>query len=138
MPVVEALIKTEENGTISFGNYELEQKTKLSDFEFAGDLYKVKTYRDITRLEKNGSLEYESTPGTAVHDFKVTDREVTFFVEGFDDSQITLELESDSEYKVVIDDLNSGNMKTKLGGKLTINVPLGDGDTSKIKITKIS
>lgn len=137
MPVIEELIRTEANGTISFGNFELDQKTKLSDFAFEGDLYKVKTFRDITRLEKNGSLIYESTPGTSVMDFKVTDKEVTFFVEGFDDSQITLELESESEYKVLIDDLNAGTMKTKLGGKLTINVSLGDGNTSKVKIAKL-
>ncbi len=137
MPVVEELIRTEANKTISFGNYELDQKTKLSDFESEGDLYKVKTFRDITRLEKNGSLLYESTPGTSVMDFRVTEREVSFYVEGFTDSQITLELESESEYKVLIDDLHAGNMKTKLGGKLTINVPLGDGDTSKIQIIKL-
>ena len=80
MPVVEELIRTEANKTISFGNYELDQKTKLSDFESDGDLYKVKTFRDITRLEKNGSLLYESTPGTSVMDFRVTEREVSFYV----------------------------------------------------------
>ena len=43
MSVVKELIRTEENGTISFGNYELVVKSKLSDFEFDGDMYKVKT-----------------------------------------------------------------------------------------------
>ena len=42
MSVVKELIRTEENGTISFGNYELAVKSKLSDFEFDGDMYKVK------------------------------------------------------------------------------------------------
>ena len=43
MAVIEALIQKEENGTLSFGNYDLETKTKLSDFEDNGDLYKIKT-----------------------------------------------------------------------------------------------
>ena len=44
MSVVKELIRTEENGKISFGNYELAAKSKLSDFEHDGDMYKVKTY----------------------------------------------------------------------------------------------
>ena len=66
MSVIKELLRTEEDGTISFGNYELDQKSKLSDFEYNGDAYKVKTFREITKLEKNGMLVYESVPGTAV------------------------------------------------------------------------
>ena len=44
MAVVEELIRTEADGGISFGNYELDTKTKVSDFEYEGDLYKVKTF----------------------------------------------------------------------------------------------
>ena len=50
MPVVEELIRTEQDGTISFGNYKLGQKSKKSDFEYQGDIYKVKTYNEITKL----------------------------------------------------------------------------------------
>ena len=32
MPVIRTLIKTEQDGGISCGNYELEEKTKRSDF----------------------------------------------------------------------------------------------------------
>ena len=42
MPVVEELIRTEQDGTISFGNYKLGQKSKKSDFEYQGDIYKLK------------------------------------------------------------------------------------------------
>ena len=51
MSTIKELIRTEEAGGISFGNYELETKSKLSDFEYDGDLYKVKTFREITKLE---------------------------------------------------------------------------------------
>ena len=59
MAVIEALIQKEENGTLSFGNYDLETKTKLSDFEYNGDLYKIKTFKEITKLEKNGLFVYK-------------------------------------------------------------------------------
>ena len=36
MAVVKELIRTEDNGTISFGDYELSQKSKLSDYQHAG------------------------------------------------------------------------------------------------------
>ena len=43
MAVVKELIRTEENGTISFGDYEKNQKSKVSDYPHQGDMYKVKT-----------------------------------------------------------------------------------------------
>ena len=39
MAVVKELIRTEENGAISFGDYELAQKSKLSDYQHQGDMY---------------------------------------------------------------------------------------------------
>ena len=56
MSVVSELIRTEADGTISFGNYELPAKSKKSDFEHDGDLYKVKTFKEITKLERNACL----------------------------------------------------------------------------------
>ena len=53
MAAIKNLIQTEADGSISFGDYELPAKKKLADFEYKGDLYKVKTYSDITRLERN-------------------------------------------------------------------------------------
>ena len=50
MAVVKELIRTEENGSISFGNYELSQKSKVSDYPHQGDMYKVKTFQEITKL----------------------------------------------------------------------------------------
>ena len=58
---------------LSFGDYTLSSKTKLDGFEFQGDVYKVKTFSEITKLEKNGMFVYESVPGTAVEDFKASE-----------------------------------------------------------------
>ncbi|MGN6712135.1 endosialidase [Anaerocolumna jejuensis] len=137
MSVVKELIRKESNGTISFGNYELSEKSKVNDFEHNGDLYKVKTFREITKLEKNGMIVYESVPGTSVTDLDISEREISFKVEGFEDSQITLELEAEKEYKIFIDDTNLGKMKTNLGGKLNFSVELGNSEQAEVKIIKL-
>lgn len=63
MPVIESLIRSEADGTISFGNYKLDTKSKLDNFEHAGDLYKIKTFYEITKLERNGSFVYRIRTG---------------------------------------------------------------------------
>lgn len=137
MSVIKELLRAEEDGTLSFGNYELDTKSKLSDFEFNGDLYKVKTFKEITKLERNGMLVYESVPGTTVTGFKSTDDEMVFCVEGNDDAQVTVEAEDGAEYRVYIDDANAGQMKAKLGGKLVLSFEINKGMTSKVRIKKM-
>lgn len=137
MAIVKELLRTEENGSISFGNYDLDTKTKLSDFKFQEDTYKVKTFREITRLEKNGGVVYESVPGSAVHEYKETERQVTFYVEAPDDVQITVELEPEKEYKVYVDDTNIGKMRSNLGGKINFSIELNEGEQAKVNILKL-
>ena len=48
MAVVSELIRCESDGTISFGDYSLETKSKLDNVSHQGDLYKVKTFKEIT------------------------------------------------------------------------------------------
>ena len=117
MPVVEELIRAEQDGTISFGNYKLGQKSKKSDFEYQGDIYKVKTYNEITKLERNEMFVYESVPGTVAEHFKVTDDSIEFEVEGDKDAQITVQLENDTDYEVYVDGAAVGSMKTNMSGK---------------------
>lgn len=136
MPVVNELIKKEADGSISFGNYLLEKKSKVENFEYKGDLYKVKTFKEITKLEKNGLFVYESVPGTVVNNLNVTDQGMEFKVYGYDDSQITVELESDTEYIIFINEKRAGKMKTNLGGKLALSVELAEGKDAFVKIQK--
>ena len=89
------LIRVSENGGLGFGDYTLAEKSKLSDFPHQGDLYKVKTFAEITKLERNGSFVYESVPGTKVENYKEEDRTVYFLVEGNAATQITLDLEEE-------------------------------------------
>ena len=136
MAGIAELITTGSDGTLSFGNFDLDSKQKRSDYEFEGDLYKVKTFKEITKLERNGLFVYESVPGTVVREMKTTDAEVSFQVEGWEDASITLELEPETEYDVTIAGANIGKMKTNLGGKLVLSVEMDLGSVYEIKVVK--
>lgn len=136
MAIVKELLRTEEDGRLSFGDYTLASKTKLDNFEFEGDLYKVKTFSEITKLEKNGMFVYESVPGSTVENFKLTDTEVVFQISAPEDVQFTLELEPESEYEVLLDGVSAGKMTTNLSGKLSVSVEISEGEAVDVKVEK--
>ena len=136
MAVVKELLRSEADGAISFGNHKLEQKAKVEDYEHAGDLLKVKTFREITKLEKNGMFLYESVPGTSVNGFTEKENGVEFTVEGDEDAQITVGLEDDTEYDVYVNDEKIGRMKTNLSGKLNISVEFSGAEQVAVKVIK--
>ena len=136
MAAVKELLRAEADGTLSFGDYTLKSKTKLDGFEFQGNIYKLKTFSEITKVEKNGMFVYESVPGTAVENFKASEKEISFLVSGDKDAQVTLELEADSEYVVYMDDMNVGDMKTNLSGKLSVSAELSPDKRVEIKVVK--
>lgn len=136
MAVVEELLRSESNGDISFGNHELAQKAKLEDYEHAGDIYKVKTYQAMTKLEKNGLFLYESVPGTSVYEFCENEQGISFEVEGNQDAQITVGVDDDSEYEVIVAGVSAGVMKTNLSGKLSISVELEGAGKVAVKLLK--
>lgn len=136
MAVVEELLRSEAGGAISFGNHKLDRKSKLEDYEHQGDLFKVKTYNEITKLEKNGMFLYESVPGTSVLNFMETENGVEFIVEGDEDSQITVGLTDDTEYEVFVDGKSVGTMKTGLGGKLSLSVELETAGEVPVRIVE--
>ena len=117
MAAVKELLRAEADGALGFGDYTLSSKTKLDGFEFQGDVYKVKTFSEITKLEKNGMFVYESVPGTAVEDFKASEREGSFKVSG-------------------TEDVNVGDMTTNLSGKLSVSAELDPNKEIEIKIIK--
>ena len=136
MAAVKELIRVEADGSISFGDYELASKTKLGDFNHQGDLYKVKTFKEITKLERNDLFVYESVPGTAVQNFRVLADSVEFEVDGPEDAQITLGMEENTEYLTEVDDHESGRIKTGRGGKLVLSVELGGKENVSVKVVK--
>ena len=58
MAVIDELIREEENGSISFGNYELDTKTKKDGFEYKRINWKRATHRNppLTQSAKRPKL----------------------------------------------------------------------------------
>ncbi len=131
------LIRVAKDLSLGFGDYTLSEKTKLSDFEFEGDIYKVKTFKDLTRLEKNDMFMYESEPGTSVEGLIVKDNVLNFMVEGDGSTQITLGLEDDSEYDVSVNGNDFGKMVTNMGGKLVLSAELEKNKPQMIIVKKL-
>ncbi len=93
MSVIEELIRLGNNGTISFGNYLLDSKKKVLDFEV--------------------------------------------IVESGEDLQLTLELEPETEYKILIDNVNVGKIKTNMAGKVNFSIEMQQNVTKTVEIKKI-
>jgi hypothetical protein len=120
--------------TISFGDFKSAKKLKLQA-QIDGDEYSVKTYRDITRLEKNGQLLLETVPGAEVHDFILDENGASFKLVGAEDTQTTVALFPEAEYTLVCGDTKTV-IKTNRYGKAIFNAELESG-AKTISLSKI-
>ncbi len=128
MSVIEKGIVVNSNSTISFGNHIASEKVKIDDFKVAGDVYKLRTYNEVTRLTKNHVLVFESTPGLSVHNFVYSSEKVEFCAYGNESSQITVELTPDSTYKILCNGGVAFEAKANaISGKLSFSAELVDG-----------
>lgn len=130
------LIKKESDGSLTFGDYTLQEKTKQDDFKSDGSSYKVKTYNEITRLERDGVLVYESVPGTNVTSLKGNDDGISFTAEGSKDAQITVGVEPQTSYGVKVGGESIGLITSNLGGKLSFSVELQDAGKVAVEVAK--
>ncbi len=130
------LIKNEADGTLTFGDYTLSEKKKQEDFKAGGVVYKVKTFKEITRLEGDGDLVYESVPGTNVSGLKKTDTGLVFVAEGGDDAQITVGVEPETSYDVKVGGASIGVISSNLGGKLSFGLELQDLGKVSVEVVK--
>ena len=130
------LIKRESDGSLSFGDYTLQEKTKQDDFKNDGSSYKVKTYNEITRLERDGVLVYESVPGTNVTSLKGSEEGLVFTIEGGKDAQITVGVEPQTSYGVRVGGESIGIITSNLGGKLSFSVELEDAGQVAVEVVK--
>ena len=137
MAVVAELLRSEADGSISFGNHSLAAKAKLEDFPHNGDLYKVKTFQTMTKLEKNGMFLYESVPGTSVNNLVESADGMSFLVEGNEDAQITLGLKEDTEYEVFVAGASVGKMNTRMSGKINLSVELAEAGEVEVKVVEV-
>jgi hypothetical protein len=137
MAIIEEAIRLENDNTISFGDYKAVEKRKVENFEVGEDLYKVRTHKDVTRLSKNTKLLLETVPGAAVHNLSVTEKLTKFTVEGQGSTLITLELESDTHYRVIVDDVTLETIKTNMTGKVGFSAELTENPI-EVKIEKLA
>ena len=68
---------------------------------------------------------------------KLSENGVSFLVEGFEDAQVTLELEPETEYDIKVDGNNAGTMKTNLSGKLSLSVEIDEGKSIPVEVTRL-
>lgn len=136
MGIIQEGIVLNDDKTLSFGNYEITEKLKIIDFNVDGDLYKIRTHNDVTRLSKNSKLLLETVPGATIHNLLVSEKETKFSAEGLGDTLITLELESNTNYSLYINDVNIDKIKTNISGKINFSTTLSK-EPQEIKIEKI-
>jgi len=125
MPALE-IIAHEPNGGLSFGDHTSVEKLKSDDFEVTGDVYKVKTHSEITRVEKNGKLLFESFPGATVRRFRLNEKLCEFSATGASNAQITIELEPETEYELYIGGVSVGKSNSNRSSKFNFSVELND------------
>lgn len=135
MSIINEVIRLEEDNTISFGNYFAVEKIKVENFNVNGDIYKVRTHKDVTRLSKNTKLLLETVPGATVHHLSVGEKTTSFSIEGNGSTQVTLELESETTYSVYIDDVNIDKITTNISGKINFSAELTE-EPQKVRIEK--
>ena len=125
--IVEEILIVEEDGTLSFGNHEAEKKQKIENFPYEGNTYKISTYKEATRLEKNEELVLETIPGATFHNFSKEEdlSRISFSIEGFPTSTIvTVQLEENEVYRIMAGKDNLGSMKSNISGKVKFSVDL--------------
>ncbi|MCR5093280.1 MAG: endosialidase [Lachnospiraceae bacterium] len=133
MAAITELLRAESDGTVSFGDYTLGEKKKVENFSLGGNVYKVKTFREITKLERNDAFVYESVPGTAVSHFETLPGGVNFTAEGVADAQVTLGLKENTTYRIFVNDAEVGAMSTGISGKLSLSLALTEGE-KRVKV----
>ncbi|MCQ2505800.1 MAG: endosialidase [Lachnospiraceae bacterium] len=132
--IMAKLISMNSDKTLNFGCYTIPEKQK-DTLEVGSDVYKVKTFCDVTKLEKNECFEYESVPGTKVEEFKRSSNEVSLKVEGIGSTDLIFELEPEKEYAVCVDGVRGENaVKANIGGKITVSLDLPKDKKVEISI----
>ena len=135
MSIIQEGIILNEDKTLSFGNYEVTEKIKVKDFNVDGNIYKIRTHNEVTRLSKNGNLLLETDPGATIHNLNIKEKETTFLAEGLSDTLITIELEPNTNYSLFINDVNIDKIKTSLSGKINFSTTLSK-EAQQIKIER--
>ena len=130
------IITLEPDNTISFGNYHSDNKLKHENFQFEGNSYNIRTYKETTRLTKNKELLVETVPGSFVHNFHKENGQAFFGITSFANTNITVQLEEDTIYRISAGKHRMGSMSSGVSGKLSFALDLSDGKEQIVRIEK--
>ncbi len=133
MAAEKELIYTEADGSLGFGDYTRNEKGKVNAFEANGDQYRLRTFYETTKLEKNEAFAYESEPGTTVTDYKETEEGVSFIVSGIGSTDIILAVPDVPRARVWMDGSEVA-ADTSLTGKISFRVSLPEGEQHQILV----
>lgn|GEM_PF-844069 len=123
--------------SLTFGNFKTKYKIKVDDFEHKGDLYSLRAHDVVTRLEKNGELLLEATPGAYLVDFTLDGIDgCSFEVFAKENVQITLSLSPEVLYNIVIDGGEAIHAAASRSGKVSFGVELAEGASKKIIVRR--
>ena len=130
-------IAVNKDNTLNFGDFLSKDKQKTDDFIVDGDNYSLRTYDQATKLSKNTELALETVPGTSINSFFTKEKEfVSFSVEGFASTIITVNLEPNTTYRIKSNKENIGGMSTNSSGKIKFSLDLTNGKTQNVSIEK--
>lgn len=127
------LIYAQADGSLAFGDYTLNEKGKVNAFEAEGDQYRLRTFYETTKLEKNEAFAYESEPGTAVENYAETEEGLSFSVSGIGSTDIIVAV-PDVRKAAVRMDGNEVAVGRGLTGKISFRVSLPEGEKHRIEI----
>jgi hypothetical protein len=136
MPIVPEGIGLNADKTINFGNHAVSEKIKVKDFDADGHLYSVKTHNEVTRLEQDGKMLIECVPGASFFGFSLAEAGIVCEASGAGETNFTLELAPDTEYRFYVGGPAIGSMKSARSGKISFSAELTDKPT-KIEIKKL-
>ena len=135
--VIKEGIRVETDNVFSFGDFTAATKLKINSFEIGGDLYNLRSHAESTRIEKNGALLFEAIPGATCFYFRQNENQTAFSAAGLGATQITLELEPNTEYTLTVGTAKPTAVKTSSTGKISFNANLNKMVAEDIKLDRI-
>lgn len=129
------IISININENLDFGCHELDHKSK-EIIEYRGLNVKVKTHSEITRLERDELMIYESVPGTTVTDFSYRPEKISFNVTGMGNTSIIIAVNQNNKYRLMIDDEQYFATNVLSGGKIQFIIDFNLKDWIKVDLIK--
>lgn len=130
------LIYVNDRGQLEFGDYTLNEKSKVPSFEMGGDSYYLKTWKEITRLEKNGLFLLEALPGCRISAFEEKEDETGFTVSAPYEVHLTIGVDESADYTLLVGGVDRTTSMTRIGGKLAFTVPTKEGEPVDVLLRK--